>query len=82
MKLFEVSSSFGVVIQKFANGQFDPEFVCQKEGKSKFQQAGHFTKQEDGAFEFVFPTDQDKRNFAEIIQSENPIETFNRIYRK
>ena len=37
MKLFEVSSSFGVVIQKFTDDQFDLVFVCQKEGKTKFE---------------------------------------------
>lgn len=82
MKPFKIYPSFGVAIQKFTDGQFNLIFVCRKETKTKFEKVGHFIKQEDGTFDFVFPTDREKSNFAEIIQSENPIEAFNRIYGK
>jgi hypothetical protein len=63
-------------------GDFLLQFVHNEDCHWKFERIGFFIKQLDGTFKFEYSTEQEKLNFAEIIQSDDPVNTFLRLHQE
>jgi hypothetical protein len=82
MKLWQAYPTLRIELMEVQDGSGDflLQFVHNEEWHWKFERIGFFIKQPDRTFNFKFSTELEKRNFAEIIQSDDPIKTFLKLH--
>lgn len=84
MKLWQACPTLRIELREVldGSGNYEMRFVHTEGMQWKFERIGFFIKQPDGTFEFEYPTELEKHNFGEIIQSENPIKAFLRLHKE